>query len=99
MIVNICGVKHQVIDADDVFNAGDMHFGQINFIEGQILVNKDLTSELRKETICHEMVHGMLVHIGYQELSQDEKLVQALGNAIMQGFYIKDLEQLLGPAG
>jgi hypothetical protein len=35
------------------------------------------------------MVHGMLVHMGYDELSQDEQFVQALGNAICQGFEIK----------
>lgn len=35
------------------------------------------------------MIHGILVHLGYSEQSQDEQFVQALANAIYQGFDIK----------
>lgn len=48
-----------------------------------------MATEAKEETICHEMVHGILVHLGYTEQSQDETFVQALGNAIYQGFEIK----------
>lgn len=43
----------------------------------------------KEETICHEMLHGMLVHLGFDELSQNEQLVQSLANAIYQGFMIR----------
>ena len=52
-------------------------------------LNKLATEDSKKETLCHEMVHGMLTHLGYTELSHDEQFVQALGNAIYQGFEIK----------
>jgi hypothetical protein len=35
------------------------------------------------------MIHGILVHLGYTEQSQDETFVQALANAIYQGFDIR----------
>jgi len=89
MKVNICGVPHLIICREDSFDADAKHFGQIDYARCLITVNSDLREEARKETICHEMVHGMLVHIGYDELSQDEQFVQALGNAIYQGFDIK----------
>lgn len=63
----------------------------IDYKNAVIKINKDLQGLNRKETICHEMVHGMLVHTGYTELANDETLVQALGNAIMQGFDIKEV--------
>lgn len=88
MIVNICGIPHKVIECEDNFNV-DTHFGQIDYKTCEIRINKDLTEENKKETICHEMVHGILVHLGYTEQSQDETFVQALGNAIYQGFKIK----------
>lgn len=89
MKVNICGIPHNVLFEEDVFNSDGTHYGQIDYARCLITINSDLRDEVRKETICHEMLHGMLVHMGYDELSQDEKFVQALGNAICQGFDIK----------
>ena len=73
-----------------LFNS-DLHLGQINFAKAEILVNKDMTPEMTKETICHEIVHGILIHIGCNELSNDETFVQAMGNAINQSFDIKNI--------
>ena len=87
MTVNICGIPHIVFECEDKFDT-DCHFGQIDYKACEIRINKDLTEASKKETICHEMVHGMLVHLGYQE-GYDEQFVQALGNAIYQGFDIK----------
>lgn len=88
MIVNICGIPHKVIECEDNFNV-DAHFGQIDYKACEIRINKDMATEAKEETICHEMVHGILVHLGYTEQSQDETFVQALGNAIYQGFDIR----------
>ena len=88
MTVNICGVPHKVVECEDKFDL-DIHFGLIDYKICEIRINKDLAEESKKETLCHEMVHGMLVHLGYTEQSQDEQFVQALGNAIYQGFEIK----------
>lgn len=88
MIVNICGIPHKVIECEDNFNV-DAHFGQIDYKACEIRINEDMTEESKQETICHEMIHGILVHLGYSEQSQDEQFVQALGNAIYQGFEIK----------
>lgn len=88
MKVNICGVKHKVVECEDKFDT-DLHFGQIDYKTCEIRINKDLPEESKKETLCHEVLHGMLVHLGYAELSQDEQFVQALGNAIYQSFEIK----------
>ena len=88
--VNICGIPHTVKYVDDLFNV-DLHLGQINYAKAEILVNKDMTPAMTKETICHEMVHGILVHIGCTELSNDETFIQAMGNAINQSFEIKNI--------
>lgn len=88
MIVNICGIPHKVVECEDNFNV-DLHFGQIDYRACEIRINKDMTDANKKETICHEMVHGILVHLGYNDLAGNEQLVQALGNAIYQSFSIK----------
>lgn len=91
MIVNICGVPHTVIEKEDHFDV-DAHFGQIDYKKCEIIINKDMSNEAKHEALCHEMVHGMFVHLGYNDYAQDEQLVQALGNAIYQGFKIKDIQ-------
>ena len=80
MIVNICGVPHTVVEKEDSFDT-DSHFGQIDYCKAEIRINKNMPKEMKAETICHEMMHGILVHIGRTDLSNDETFVQALGNA------------------
>lgn len=89
MKVNICGLTHNVIECKDNFDV-DTHFGQIDYKKCEILINADMSEEAKTETVIHEMLHGILVHLGYAEQSQDEQFVQALSNAIYQGFEIKE---------
>lgn len=93
MKVNICGVPHKVIEKDDNFSSDNTHLGEITYSQAEITLNKNIPEEIKKETLCHEMVHGILVHIGREDLSGDETLVQQLGNAIYQGFNIIDLDK------
>lgn len=91
MRVNICGLPHEVIETEDAFNV-DCHMGMISYKDLQIKINKDMPTMAKEETICHEMVHGILTHLGYLQMADDEQFVQAIGNAINQGFIIKDLD-------
>lgn len=87
MIVNICGIPYKVIECEDHFDV-DLHFGEIKYGKGEIRINKSLSNEIKDEALCHEILHGILVHLGYNEQSQDEQFVQAVGNAIYQTFQI-----------
>ena len=86
--VNICGIPHEVIETKDLFNV-DTHFGQIDYLKCEIRINEDLAGASKTETLCHEMIHGILVHLGYADLACDETFVQAMANAINQGFDVK----------
>lgn len=89
MKVNICGIPHTVIEKDDTLSL-DTHLGLINYAKAEISINKDMPKELKEETLCHEIVHGILIHIGRSEMSEDEIFVQSLANAIYQTFEIKE---------
>jgi len=91
MKVSICGIPHTVIECEDKFDV-DCHFGMIDFKKCEIHINKDLSKEHKEETLCHEMIHGILVHLGYNNLNNDEQFVQALGNAIHQSFNVKKVD-------
>ena len=88
MKVMICGIPHEIVECEDVFD-NETHFGQIDYATCKITINKDLCEAEKEETIAHEILHGMLVHLGYDDYSQDEKFVQALSNAINQTFKIR----------
>ena len=87
--VFICGIPHTVLLCEDNFNT-DCHFGQVEYSKCEIRVNKDMPEDMQKQTLVHEMLHGMLVLIGRNEEAQDEQLVQALSMAINQSFRIKE---------
>lgn len=92
MRVNICGIPYTVEEKRDHFDM-DCHFGQVNYKMNIILINADMTDAQKKETLCHEMVHAILLHTGHNDLVDDERLVQALGNAICQGFEVKEYDK------
>ena len=89
--VNICGIPHNVIYEKDRFQIDDIKFGYIDYANAKIYINEDIAEQLKIETLCHEIIHGILFHIGEQEMSEDENLVQALANAIYQSFDIKGI--------
>lgn len=90
MKVNICGLPHEVVEVEDKFNM-DCHMGMIEYKDLIIKINKDMPQIAKEETLCHEMVHGILVHLGYPDMANDEQFVQAFGNAIWQGFKVKEV--------
>lgn len=89
MKIKICGIPHTVVEMDDKFNADSTHFGQIEYGKAEILINKNMPAEMKEETLYHEVLHGMLHHLGFYEQSNDEHFVQALSNAIYQSFDVK----------
>ena len=68
-----------------------MKFGYIDYQNAKIYINSNVAEEIQVETLCHEIIHGILFHIGRQEMLDDEILVQALANAINQSFSVKEL--------
>lgn len=92
MVVNICGIPHKVKEVDSTLG-NDGGCGVINFLKAEIEINSAQAPECKKETLIHEMVHGMLSHIGRDDLSENETFVQSLANAIYQGFEIKEIEE------
>ena len=60
----------------------------------EIKINKDLPKEAMEETLAHEILHGILVHLGYNDEAQNEQFVQAVSNAINQTFVLR--EEVLG---
>jgi len=89
MKVNICGIKYDVIEKPMNFSASDFNFGEIHYDNAEIILNESLSCEIKEQTLCHEITHGILHHIGCEDLNGNEQFVQAISQAIFQGFEIK----------
>ena len=88
MKVDICGIPHTVIETENVFDT-TLNFGMISFQNCEIKINKDMPNELKSVTLCHEILHGILTHLGYYDKSDDEQFVQSMAQAINQSFTVK----------
>ena len=87
--MKICGVNYEIVETEDMFDSDVTHFGQVDFKRAKIYINKDMSDDVKAETLVHEVTHAMLVYIGRQDLTEEEPFVQALGNAIFQTFKLR----------
>lgn len=83
MKVIICGIVYTVehVPVIDEGVEGIVQ-GQIHYSQGKILIKDGLPKQIEEEVLMHEMIHGILNHIGKSELAEDETFVQGLANGI-----------------
>ena len=84
--IMIGGIPYKIIECSDRFDADAKHFGQVDFMHAEISINSDMEKNVKEETLTHEIMHAILVHIGRSDLSADETFVQSLANAVYQTF-------------
>lgn len=84
--VDICGIPHEIIYKDDNFTAGGDALGEIHYKDAKIYIASGQSKEMEKQTLCHEIVHGILMHIGEPGMSEDEGFVTKLGMAVAISF-------------
>lgn len=88
--VFVCGIPHKVSICKDHFDT-DTHMGDIRYAECLIQINDKMPFEMQVSTLIHEMVHGILVGIGRNDLTTDEAFVCSLANAINNGFEVRGI--------
>lgn len=87
--VKICGIPYQIVDKECIEGNSGRCLGLITYDEGTIEIRKGQQPDYYRQTLIHEVVHGMLVMIGRNDLSEDETFVQSLALAISQTFELK----------
>lgn len=87
--VKICGIPYKIIEKECIESSNGRCLGLITYDEGTIEIRKGQQPDYYRQTLIHEVVHGMLVMIGRNDLSEDETFVQSLALAISQTFDLK----------
>ena len=83
MKINILGLEYQI----KIVSTVDRHqalWGKINYETQEIVISSNISSQHQLQTIIHELLHGILTHLGYSNHSDDEQFVTAVSAALYQ---------------
>lgn len=72
------------IEYTDTLSSTEELYGYYKGGELLIKVKKDLTYDLKMQTVWHEIVHCVFDHVGLRKLSEDETIVDLVGQALYQ---------------
>lgn len=88
--IKICGVPFKIkqVNVIDEEEIGIVQ-GKIFHSQAKILISKRLPKKIKKRVLYHEILHGILVQLGYNELSDDETFVQSMANAMYEMFKLR----------
>lgn len=93
MKVNVCGLKYKVKEVEVIDEGYEgIVQGRIEYSKQKILLKKKLPKQIKKETLIHEIIHGVLLHIGRTDLTEDEMFVQSLANGLYKTFEIREIK-------
>lgn len=88
--INILGLTYEIREVE-VIDKDCRMFGQIDYINQVIKIDKELTQERKDITLLHEIIHGISEQLGLEELNKDERVVQSLATALHQTLKESDL--------
>lgn len=56
--------------------------GQIEYAEQTIKIDKNISEDMKKEILIHEILHGVLEKLGYDEINEDEQKVHSIASTM-----------------
>ena len=80
--VNILGVPYKLKFVDSI-SKERLQLGEIDYLNQEISILKGMAMETQYITILHEVIHGVLSQLGFEE-AQDEHLIDSLATGLYQ---------------
>lgn len=79
--IKILATEYQVEEVNQI-NKYERLLGEIQYTEQKIKIDKDISEDMKKEVLIHEILHGILEKLGYIELNDDEQKVQSIASTL-----------------
>jgi len=76
-VIGILGVDYTVQEVACI-SKDTFLYGEIDFVNQIIKIDKSLTSNKKEQTLLHEILHAILEELGLQEINQNEEAVQSI---------------------
>lgn len=83
--INILGVVYEIEEVE-VVNKSEPRRGEINYLTGEIKLDKNMPLTLKEQVLTHEILHAVFDLLGLDKLAEDEKKVQSIATALHQVF-------------
>ena len=83
--INILGVVYKIEEVE-VVNKCEPRRGEINYLTGEIKLDKNMPLTLKEQVLTHEILHAVFDLLGLDKLAEDEKKVQSIATALHQVF-------------
>lgn len=90
--VKIFSREYEIVEKE-CLEHGSEAIGRINYIEGKIELKADVDKDLKEITLLHEVIHGILGSLGFDQQNENEQLIDSLSVGLHQ--VIKDNKRLL----
>lgn len=81
-----------IIKEKEIIRLPNELLGEISYMEEVIRISNKISQNEQNQTFMHEMIHGLLDKIGYNEMAVDEKFVDRLATGLYE--VIKDNPQI-----
>ncbi|GKT04508.1 hypothetical protein [Furfurilactobacillus entadae] len=91
-VVNVMGIKYKVRYEDVPVADGITVWGYTEFDQALIVLKRDMAKQKIAQTFIHELTHAMIHEMGDDEHSNDETIVNPLGNVIYQVMKENDIK-------
>lgn len=56
--------------------------GQIDYVEQTIKIDKNISEDMKKEVLLHEILHGILEKLGFEGINSDEQKVHSIASTM-----------------
>lgn len=56
--------------------------GQIEYTEQKIKIDKNISEDMKREVLLHEILHGILEKLNYIEINEDEQKVHSIASTM-----------------
>ncbi|MCP1225713.1 hypothetical protein [Sebaldella sp. S0638] len=81
--INILGKIYKIKYVKKINNDSDQ-FGEIDYLKQVIKIRKDCSPEYQESTLLHEIIHGILEQLGFDEENKNEHLICSLETGLYQ---------------
>lgn len=79
--IKIMATEYEVEEVEQI-DKYERLLGQINYEEQKIQVDRSISEDMKKETLIHEILHGILEKLGYVDLNEDEQKVHSIASTM-----------------
>lgn len=79
--VNILGIDYEIKYLNDLIERENL-YGEINFHKQRIRIDESMEQDRKARTLIHEILHGIMESLGYNDINCDEEKIQNISNAL-----------------